>query len=98
MAEYTLLDGSVISDKDIEREAAEFESGAWEGGLADVKPGPAYGRGRHLLFGETMKQVGFKEPESVIAAIDARCDQLGLKRSDYLRRLVEEDLKLAGIA
>ncbi len=98
MAEYTLVDGSVITDEDIEREAAEFEDEAWEGGLVDVKPGPAYGRGRRLLFGETMKQVGFKEPESVIAAIDVRCGQLGLKRSDYLRRLVEEDLKLAGIA
>jgi hypothetical protein len=45
-----------------------------------------------------MRQVGFKEPESVVAAIDARAQQLGMKRSDYLRHLVDADLKAAGIA
>ena len=98
MAEYKLADGSILTDEDIERECEEYENGTWEGGLVDVKPGPEFARGRHLLYGEAMKQVGFKEPMSTIAAIDFRCKQLGVKRSDYLRGLVEEDLKLAGLA
>ncbi len=54
--------------------------------------------GRPLKFGEEMKQVGFKEPVRKIEAIDRRAAQLGLKRSDYLRRLVDDDLEAAGIA
>ena len=50
------------------------------------------------LFDEEMKQVGFKEPVNKILLIDIRAAQLGMKRSEYLRHLVDEDLKLAGIA
>jgi len=55
-------------------------------------------RGRPLMFGEETRQVGFKEPLGKVKAIDKRAKQLGMKRSDYLRHLVDEDLKLAGIA
>ena len=54
--------------------------------------------GRPPLFDERMRQVSFKEPESKIAAIDKRAAQLGMKRSDYLRRVVDDDLALAGMA
>ena len=54
--------------------------------------------GRPLMFGQRMRQVGFKEPETKVAAIDKRADQLGMKRSDYLRYLVDSDLEKAGIA
>jgi hypothetical protein len=54
--------------------------------------------GHPMMFGEEMKQVGFKEPVSKIAAIDTRAKQLGMKRSDYLRYLVQSDLHLAGMA
>ena len=53
--------------------------------------------GRPLMFGEEMKQVGFKEPLRKIEAMDRRARQLGMKRSDYLRHLVDEDLASAGI-
>lgn len=53
--------------------------------------------GRPLLFGEETKQVGFREPVSTIERIDARARQLGMKRSDYLRHLVDTDLVAAGI-
>lgn len=59
---------------------------------------PGYGPGRPLMFDEEMKQVGFKEPVNKILLIDIRAAQLGMKRSEYLRHLVDEDLKLAGIA
>ena len=50
------------------------------------------------MFGEETRQVGFKEPLGKVEAINKRAKQLGMKRSDYLRHLVDEDLKLAGIA
>ncbi len=53
--------------------------------------------GRPLKFGEEMRQVGFKEPIRKIELIDRRASQLGLKRSDYLRQLVDRDLDAAGI-
>ena len=54
--------------------------------------------GRPLKFGEQMRQVGFKEPARKAAAIDMRAEQLGMRRSGYLRHLVEQDFALAGIA
>lgn len=54
--------------------------------------------GRPLKFGEKMQQVGFKEPLQKVEQIDLRASQLKMSRSDYLRSLVETDLKLAGIA
>lgn len=54
--------------------------------------------GRPLMFGEEMRQVGFKEPLGKVELIDRRADQLGMRRSDYLRHLVDEDLRAAGVA
>lgn len=45
-----------------------------------------------------MRQVGFKEPLRKVNAIDRRANQLGMKRSEYLRYLVDRDLEVAGIA
>ena len=74
----------------------------WEREAADgILPGRPSGevmRGRPLMFGEKTRQVGFKESLIKIEAIDRRAAQLGMRRSDYLRRLVDEDLKLAGLA
>lgn len=55
------------------------------------------GPGRPMMFGEEMRQVGFKEPLSRVELIDARAAQLGLKRSDYLRVLVQKDLAASGL-
>lgn len=64
-------------------------------------PGHSYrthfGRQTAYVRGKT-RQVGFKEPETMVAAIDERAASLGMKRSDYLRHLVDEDLKAAGLA
>lgn len=64
-------------------------------GILRGKPVKTVYSGRPLMFGEKMRQVGFKEPETTIAAIDARAKQLGMKRSDYLRYLVAQDLASA---
>lgn len=53
--------------------------------------------GRPLLFGVELKSVGFKETEEKIVAIDRRADSLGMKRSDYLRWLVDKDLASAAV-
>lgn len=54
--------------------------------------------GRPLLFGVELKSVGFKETEDKIKAMDKRADSLGMRRSDYLRWLVDQDLKAATVA
>lgn len=54
--------------------------------------------GRPLKFGEHLKLVGFKETEQKIERMDKRADSLGMKRSDYLRWLVDRDLAAAGVA
>ena len=77
---------------EIEALADDAEKGILHGEVRDVVVG------RPLMFGEQMRQVGFKEPVQKVAAIDMRAGQLGMRRSDYLRHLVDEDLKLAGIA
>ena len=94
----------VMKSKEIE---AEFgipaeQLGKW---ADDAEKGIYHGerrggvvRGRPLLFGEETRQVGFKEPLSRVELIDRRAEQLGMKRSDYLRHLVDQDLSLAGIS
>lgn len=55
------------------------------------------GPGRPAFSDEPMRQVAFKEPESRLEAIDRRAAQLGMRRSDYLRQLVENDLACVGL-
>lgn len=93
----------VISDEELRRlgidpeELDRLEEDAAKGILHGEPDGPVI-YGRPYKFGEEMKQVGFKEPLSRIEAIDKRAASLGLKRSDYLRKLVDDDLEAAGIA
>ena len=73
----------------------------WESDAADGilhgSPRGSVVTGRPLMFGEETRQVGFREPVSIIAAIDKRARQLGMKRSDYLRHLVDADLTAAEV-
>ena len=64
-------------------------------GVLHGEPRSEVVRGRPFMFGEEMRQVGFKEPIQVIDAIDRRASELGMIRSDYLRSLVEADLAMA---
>ena len=82
-----------LTREDIEELAAPWEAGEI--------PGVPVGEvivGRPLKFGEHLKLVGFKETEQKIERMDKRADSLGMKRSDYLRWLVDRDLAAAGIA
>lgn len=78
-------------------ELDKLEADAARGVLHGERRGEVV-RGRPLAFGEETRQVGFREPVSKIEVIDRRAADLGLKRSDYLRRLVDEDLAQAGMA
>lgn len=72
---------------EMEKEASRGELRGKQVGKVEI--------GRPLMFGEEMRQVGFKEPIGKVEAIDRRAASLGLKRSEYLRMLVEKDLALA---
>lgn len=93
----------VMTSKEIEDrfgiDASQLD--AWERDAADGvlhgEPRGAVVSGRPLLFGEETRQVGFREPISRIEEIDRRARQLGMRRSDYLRHLVDEDLAAAGV-
>ena len=97
---------TVLTAKEVEEQFGytseqldKMEADATAGIFHGEPSGPViYGPGRPLMFDEEMKQVGFKEPVNKILLIDIRAAQLGMKRSEYLRHLVDEDLKLAGIA
>ena len=93
----------VVSGKELEERFGidsekldRLEEDAARGVLHDEPRGEVV-RGRPLAFGEKTQQVGFREPMSTIELIDKRAGSLGLKRSDYLRRLVKDDLAAAGM-
>ena len=51
-----------------------------------------------VSVGEHLRLVGFKETEQKIERMDKRADSLGMKRSDYLRWLVDKDLASVDVA
>ena len=68
------------------------------GGILQGAPGETVtGPGRPPLCSEPLQQVTFKESGSTVRAMDRRAEQLGMRRSDYLRQLVENDLQCAGV-
>ena len=75
---------------ELERDAAN--------GMLHGTPVGEITRGRPFMFGEEMRQVGFKEPLQKVAAIDRRAEQLGMQRSEYLRSVVDADLELAALS
>lgn len=95
----------VLSSKEVEErfgitgeQLDQWERNATKGVYHGEPSGPVVaGPGRPMKFGEEMRQVGFKEPVNRVALIDVRAAQLGVRRSDYLRGLVESDLAAAGL-
>ena len=91
------------TDREIEemfgvtREEIEALAAPWDAGGVDGVPVGVI-VGRPLKFGEHLRLVGFKETEQKIERMDKRADSLGMKRSDYLRWLVDKDLAAADVA
>lgn len=83
MAEYILANGRVLTDEDIELECAEYESGAWEGRLENIRVG------RPATKEEPLVSVVVKMPASMVAAVDAA----SVNRSDFIRHAVAAALQ-----
>lgn len=78
MGTYRLANGYELTDEEIERRAAEYESGDWLGGLEAIRPG------RPRVSAEPLVTVAVRLPASMVAAIDGR----SANRSDYIRKAV----------
>ena len=78
--EFKLANGAVITDEDIERECAEYESGSWEGTLTGLR----VGRPR-LSDGEGNANLSFKCPKTGAALIERAADACGMQKSEFLR-------------
>lgn len=84
--QYTLDNGEVLTDDDIEREAAEYESGTWEGHLVNLRIG------RPPISSEELGTVTFKAPKSRIAAMERAAAERGMTKSQFMRRAMERAL------
>lgn len=78
--EFRLANGTVVTDEDIERECAEYESGSWEGTLTDLR----VGRPR-LSDGESNANLSFKCPKTGAALIERAAAACGMRKSEFLR-------------
>ena len=79
-----------VTEEQLEEWAEACERGEYPG-----KPTGEIIVGRPLMFGEEMKPVTFKVPVAKVDRINERAADLDMSRSDYLRMLVDEDLKRA---
>jgi len=81
--------GIELTDEMIEQIANAFERGEWPGTKSRIV------QGRPLLLGEELQSITFKAPTRKVAALDRKAASLDMSRSDYLRRLLDEDLAMA---
>ena len=70
---------------------SEIDEMMTRGEMPGIQAGPVV-MGRPRIFGEHMRTIAFKETDSKVEEIDRRAKRLGMKRSDYLRALVDRDL------
>lgn len=80
--------GVELTDEMIEQIAEAFERGDWPGAESRIL------KGRPLMLGEKLQSVTFKMPVRKVAILDGKAASLDMSRSDYLRRLLDEDLDL----
>ncbi|MDB1909270.1 hypothetical protein [Collinsella aerofaciens] len=80
LMEFRLANGTVITDEDIERERAEYESGSWTGTLTRLR----VGRPR-LSDGEGNANLSFKCPKTGADLIERAAAACGMHKSEFLR-------------
>ena len=78
--EYRLANGTAITDEDIERECAEYESGSWTESLTNLR----VGRPR-LSDGEANANLSFKCPKTGADLIERAAAACGMRKSEFLR-------------
>ena len=86
MKDITRADGKVITDDMFDELAKEYEDGSFEGRFGKAI------RGRPRISVDKGVAVGFRIPQSMIAALDQRAAENGETRSELLRRLVEREI------
>lgn len=80
LMEFGLASGTAITDEDIERECAEYESGSWAGtltGLRVGRPGPS--------DGEVNADLSFECPKTDADLIERAAAACGMRKSEFLR-------------
>ncbi len=78
--EFRLANGSAITDEDIERECAEYESGSWEGDLVNFRVGRP-----KLSDGEPNANLSFKCPRTGADLIERAAAACGMRKSEFMR-------------
>lgn len=84
MAAYTLENGYVLTDEEIEKRARAWEEGTWDGQLVELRAG------RPRLSDEPNANLSFKCPKSGAELIAKAAQTLGVKKSAFLREAALE--------
>lgn len=84
MAEYTLANGYVLDDAEIEARARQWEDGTWDGHLVEIRAG------RPRLSDEPNASISFKCPVSSADMIEKAARAMGVKKSAFIREAALE--------
>lgn len=92
--EYRLANGSAITDEDIERECAEYESGSWEGNLVNLRADRS-----KLSEGEPNTNLYFKfqrtDADLIEEAADIKAYNEALMEDDATRYSMDDVMRMA---
>ena len=92
--EYRLANGSAITDEDIERECAEYESGSWEGNLVNLRADRS-----KLSEGEPNTNLYFKfsrtDTDLIEEAADIKAYNEALMEDDATRYSMDDVMHMA---
>ena len=80
LMEFGLASGTAITDEDIERECAEYESGSWAGTLTGLRAGRP-----GLSDGEADASLSFKCQKTDAVLIERAASACGMQKSESLR-------------
>ncbi|MCI9129318.1 MAG: ribbon-helix-helix protein, CopG family [Eggerthellaceae bacterium] len=84
---YETENGVILTDDQLEKMAAEYESGEWEGHLENVVMGVP-----KADDADELTVVSFRLPKSRVAAIDATIANRGMSKSEFYRQAVDREL------
>lgn len=79
------MNGSVLTDGQLDEMAKEYENGTWEGHDEVTL-------GRPRLYDEDMETVSFRIPRSRIAAVEDASRRCGITKSEFFRQAIERGL------
>ena len=75
-----------LTEEELDRMAAEYEAGNWEGETGEVV------LGRPKLFDEDMETISFRLPLSRIHGIEVVSRRLGISKSEFMRQAIDAAL------